>query len=132
MHQRLSPFIGQHELAGPDILDGLRIAHPAQRDAAQHITAQRQLDDFRGGVGDREQAPAIGVVSQSGEIGGDAGQRPGFDVDPVVGQPHRPLALRSIGRRLLPEQGDERPAPEQRGTGENEQDRQQEAAVRPA
>ena len=41
MHQRLPSFVGQHEFAGADILDGFRIAHPAQRDVAQHIAAQR-------------------------------------------------------------------------------------------
>ncbi|MNE34350.1 hypothetical protein D3C80_1280700 [compost metagenome] len=57
-------LVGDHIAVRPNVLHSLRVAEASQRHTAQDTAIQRQLDQLRTGVGDREEGFAVGVVGQ--------------------------------------------------------------------
>lgn len=66
--QPLLALIGDHVAVGPDVLHRLGVAEAGQRDTAQDTAIQRQLDQFGLGIGNGEQALAVGVVGQRRDV----------------------------------------------------------------
>ncbi|MNP00563.1 hypothetical protein D3C76_923550 [compost metagenome] len=132
LDQALKALVGDDVDALADVLDGLGIAEPHQRDTADQVAVQGQLDEFRALVGDREEAVAVRVVGQGGNIVRQAFDGFGLDGHLVVRQPDGAIPpLRCVAPFLQDEQAPLEQTELLGGDAEQRQDQQQHSGHQP-